>query len=249
MSRCQPTSADGQLKIDLLTAWIEAEWLPIHTEGNPLTVLDTAAVINHIALNKLGKDFKLTGGYRFSGLREIECDVVSRVNQFTWQGERRYQTGAFLYDFAPIEAGEPVEVLVLGAYTGEDTYQLTAVSVVPEVFIPAWVNFTNECARLENTIEPESKVIVVGGRQAAFTPTTRWEEIILPEKLKADIMEDVSSFFSTGVGVYTRLNLKPFRKLLLAGVPGTGKTMLCSALATWALEKGYLVIYISSSQK
>jgi SpoVK/Ycf46/Vps4 family AAA+-type ATPase len=32
----------------------------------------------------------------------------------------------------------------------------------------------------------------------------------------------------------------------MAGVPGTGKTMLCSALGKWALDQGYLVVYISS---
>jgi hypothetical protein len=249
MSRCTPTSAEGQLKIDVLTAWVETEWLPAHPEGNRQTVLDTPAIINHIALNKLPKDFRFKGDYTYTGLREIECPVVTRISQFTWQAERRYQTGAFLYRFDPVAAGEPVEVLVLGTYNGEESYQLTVVSVVPGDFIPAWVHFANECARLENTIEPESKVIVVGGRTAAFTPTTKWDEIILPEKLKSDILEDVSSFFSKGIQVYTRLNLKPFRKLLLAGVPGTGKTMLCSALASWAIEQGLLVIYISSSQK
>src|SRR5690606_33004819 len=49
--------------------------------------------------------------------------------------------------------------------------------------------------------------------------------------------------------IYQRLNIKPFRKMLFAGVPGTGKTMLCSAIAGWGQEKGYFVVYVSGSNQ
>jgi SpoVK/Ycf46/Vps4 family AAA+-type ATPase len=102
---------------------------------------------------------------------------------------------------------------------------------------------------LANALEPENHVIIIGGRANSFVPTVNWDDVILPEKLKAEIMDDVQSFFTRGIDVYRRLNLKPFRKLLMAGVPGTGKTMICSALAKWALGQGYVVIYVSSAQK
>ncbi|MBZ0297987.1 MAG: ATP-binding protein, partial [Anaerolineae bacterium] len=103
--------------------------------------------------------------------------------------------------------------------------------------------------RLSSALEPSNQVVIIGGNSNAFVPMVDWEDIVLPAQLKSEIVEDVESFFRKGIDVYRRLNLKPFRKLLLAGVPGTGKTMICNALAKWALNEGYLVIYVSSAQR
>jgi SpoVK/Ycf46/Vps4 family AAA+-type ATPase len=82
-----------------------------------------------------------------------------------------------------------------------------------------------------------------------FDSTVGWDEIYLPGALKDDIIKDIDAFFKKGVDIYTRLNIKPFRKLLFAGVPGTGKTMLCSAIAGWGSERDYFVVYVSGSNQ
>jgi len=47
----------------------------------------------------------------------------------------------------------------------------------------------------------------------------------------------VSSFFTKGVGVYRRLNTQTLPQAAAGGCAGTGKTMICSALAKWRLEQ------------
>ncbi len=235
------------LKLDVMAKWIETEWLPHRAEPDLLVLWVVDSVVHDTVLSRFDMpNFELPDGYRFSGVTPVDCPVIVRVSEHLHSGELAYRSGAFLYHF---EAGETkLDVLVTSSrYT--DDGRMISLGCMPRSFISIWTVFAEECDRLLRAINPEPKVMIIGGRTASFVPTTRWEEVILPARLKNDLLHDVETFFTKGIEVYKRLNLKPFRKLLLAGVPGTGKTMLCSAMASWALDKGYLVIYISSADQ
>ncbi len=234
------------LKIDVMAKWIETDWLPQRSELDLVTLWVADLVVHDTVLAKFDLAFELPQDFRFAGVLPVDCPVVVRVSEHLQTGELAYRSGAFVYTFAKDDA--KIDVLVLASrYT--DDGRMISLACLPKSFNAVWTAFTVECDRLLRAMNPEPKVMIIGGRTASFVPTTRWDEVILPAALKDDILHDVETFFTKGIEVYKRLNLKPFRKLLLAGVPGTGKTMLCSALAAWALDRNYLVIYISSADQ
>lgn len=245
---CEPNSG-MTLKSDLMSQWAKQNWLPQHSDQDWMTLWTSEFCLHADVIEQFDRSMILPQGYRFVGATEIECPVLPPNSQVDWQGRITYQAGAFIYRFEPEGEGAVIEALVMGTHYADQSYYQVTMACVPRVFQPTWTAFEQECYRLATALEPSNEVIIIGGRANSFVPTVNWDEIVLPEALKADLLEDVRSFFTKGISIYKRLNLKPFRKLLLAGVPGTGKTMICSALAKWALEQNYVVIYVSSAYK
>ncbi len=244
-------SANTPLKIDLLSRWLEREWIDARPDETLQLLWTSETSVNRHILARYNHDFELPDGYTFEGRDPYTQTLVPEILMESSAEEITYQSGAFIYRFRQTEADELIEVLLISAFTTDDFYDEDVICMValPPALEPVWQEFIRECKRIDRALKPQQKVHIIGGWTTSFSPDTSWEDIILPPDIKNGIYEDVSSFFTKGIHVYKRLKLKPFRKLLFAGVPGTGKTMLCSALAKWALEQDYLVTYISSADE
>lgn len=240
---------DDYLKIDILGQWIEREWVNQHPQQKWVTLWTTEACVNENVINKFESTFELPQSYRYTGQTEYHCPLVPRISQESYLDGIGYRSGAHIYRFEKEDGSAPIDVLIVAAFTSDDFYddEIVCLASMPADFVETWHEFAKECRRINWSLNPKQQVYIIGGRERSFVPDTEWDNIILPDDLKTSLLNDVQMFFAKGIDIYKRLKLRPFRKLLLAGVPGTGKTMICSALAKWAIEQKYLVIYVSSA--
>ncbi len=210
-----------------------------------IIVLAASACANLNVLSYVAEHFPVGEGLVYAGYEEVACDLITPIRLYQDNRPARY-IGALKFRFQTDEGAAAFDVTLVSTWDEHDN-DISLISV-PEELIQAWLTFETECSRLLTTaVAYRDQVYIVGGMARSFEATVDWDDIYLPHDLKTSLLSDVDSFFDKGVTIYKDLNLKPFRKLLLAGDPGTGKTMLCGAIARRALQKGHFVIYVSGS--
>jgi AAA+ superfamily predicted ATPase len=249
----KPESAQSQnlLKHEEMLLWAMREWEQRYPDQTYLPVWASEHCANNQARESINAGRRMRRGVRFKGWKMLPCPYTVPINAFYMPGRKAVLTGsvgAFEFTFTDGNAAFPV--LYVSTFT-KDRYDLStmAIALVPPERIDAWAEFERLCYRAVFKVERQEKVYILGGSEDAFEPSVQWDDVILPDTIKDELRREVETFFDKGFELYKQLNLPAFRKILLVGPPGTGKSTLCSALARIALERKCIVIYISSADK